>query len=372
MGRTRDRRPRLECLEGRRLLSASADAGAAAARAQFHADGSGLAAAVIDTGVNYRHEALGGGFGPGHKVLDGADFADGHATPDATTWQHGTAVAGLIASADPAHPGVAPGADIVALRVFGDDNRGSYARVADALQWIVDHHAQDHISVVNISISDGGNYAVDPFAHDGTVGQRIDALIGELAAAGIPVVAAAGNDFAGAPGMGYPAVVVGVIRVTAVDGAGRLATGAQRLGSTGGNGPSTTLAAPGAHLVAPLQGNTFAKVDGTSFAAAEVSGAILILQQVYQSRFHALPSVADLTAWLKGGSDPISGDGLGGAFGRLNVAKSAALIPAASPRRPEPQTAANAPGLPTVATARPMPRGPLAARRAMAAKARHG
>lgn len=335
MGRSPDRRanarlapalrPGVEGLEGRLLLAS--DSGAAATRARFKVDGAGLAAAVIDTGVNYRHEALGGGYGPGYKVKAGYDFADGHDTPDATTWQHGTAVAGLIASTDPARKGVAPGADIVSLRVFGDDNQGSYARIADALQWVVEHHDEDNITVVNVSISDGGNYSQNLFARDGADGQRVTEQIAALDALNIPVVTAAGNNYAGAQGMGFPAVVADTISVAALDGSNRLAADAQRLGKAGG-GPSSTIAAPGTRLVAPVEGDGFATVDGSSFAAAEVSGAILLLQQVYQSRFHALPTVANLTTWLKAGSSPIPGTSAS-LPGRLDIAKAAALIPRA-------------------------------------------
>ena len=65
--------------------------------------------AVIDTGVNYDNTALGGGEGPGFKVVAGYDFTNNSADPMATDSQHGTAVAGLIASSDPSDPGVAPG-----------------------------------------------------------------------------------------------------------------------------------------------------------------------------------------------------------------------------------------------------------------------
>ena len=69
-----------------------------------------MTVAVIDTGVDYNNPALGGGFGPGAKVVAGYDFADNSANPDApTSSQHGTAVAGLIGSDDPSDPGVAPG-----------------------------------------------------------------------------------------------------------------------------------------------------------------------------------------------------------------------------------------------------------------------
>src|SRR5262245_55424618 len=83
--------------------------GPGATRSTYGVDGTGMTVAVIDTGINYRHEALGGGFGQGHKVVAGYDFTRNDGDPFAND-QHGTAVAGLIASSDPAHPGVAPGA----------------------------------------------------------------------------------------------------------------------------------------------------------------------------------------------------------------------------------------------------------------------
>ena len=43
-----------------------------------------MAVAVIDTGVDYNNPALGGGFGPGNKVIAGFDFADNTADPMAT------------------------------------------------------------------------------------------------------------------------------------------------------------------------------------------------------------------------------------------------------------------------------------------------
>ena len=132
--------------------------GASAARSQFKVDGAGLTVAVIDAGVNYNHEALGAGLGAGHKVVGGFDFAGNDADPFASTLDHGTAVAGLIASNDPAHPGIAPGADIVALRVFDDNNKGDFDRVANSLQWVIDHRDAYHISAVNLSLSDGHNY----------------------------------------------------------------------------------------------------------------------------------------------------------------------------------------------------------------------
>jgi subtilisin family serine protease len=88
--------------------------GASQVRSTYGVQGNGMTVAVIDTGVDYNNSALGGGFGPGNKVIAGYDFADNSANPMATASQHGTSVAGLIGSDDPNDLGVAPGVDIVA------------------------------------------------------------------------------------------------------------------------------------------------------------------------------------------------------------------------------------------------------------------
>ncbi len=106
--------------------------GAAQTRSTFNVDGSGMTVAVIDTGVDYNNPALGGGFGPGYKVIAGYDFADNSSNPMATSSQHGTGTAGLIGSSDPNDLGVAPGVDIVALRVTDSTNTGSLSSVANA------------------------------------------------------------------------------------------------------------------------------------------------------------------------------------------------------------------------------------------------
>ena len=50
--------------------------GASQVQSNYNVNGSGMTVAVIDTGVDYNNPALGGGFGPGAKVVAGYDFAD--------------------------------------------------------------------------------------------------------------------------------------------------------------------------------------------------------------------------------------------------------------------------------------------------------
>ena len=319
--------------------------GASAARAAYGVDGTGMTVAVIDGGVNYAHEALGGGFGAGHKVVAGWDFADNNADPSAKTMEHGTAVAGLIASGDPSHPGVAPGADLASLRIFNDSNVGDFNLVADALQWVITNHTTYNITAVNLSMSDGGNYAQNWFANDGAVGQQITSLVTQLDALNIPVVTAAGNSFANnQQGMGFPSIIPETISVTSTDASGNLASDAQRLGSALGGASATKIAAPGVNVVSTSSGNTFGAVTGTSFAAPMVTGAVVLMQQVYEERFHTLPTVDQIDTWLEDGADPINDPATGITIGELDIPKSIALIPNPAPQTLTPPPPSSGPG----------------------------
>jgi len=316
--------------------------GAAQTRSTFNADGTGMTVAVIDTGVDYNNPALGGGFGPGAKVIAGYDFADNTPNPMATSSQHGTGTAGLIGSSDPNDLGVAPGVNIVALRVTDATNTGSLTSVANALQWVINNHQQYNITAVNMSLSDGGNYAQNWFANDGGEGQQITDLIGQLAALNIPVVAAAGNNFNGQQGMGFAAIVSGTISVTATDLSGNLLPNAQRLGSAIGGLSATTIAAPGEGLTVPTGDSGTTVVQGTSFATALVTGSVTLLQEIYQSRFGTLPTIAQIKTWLQQGATPIQDPVTGITLGELNVFNSAELIP--MPNQSTGQLAASATG----------------------------
>lgn len=366
------RRPQVETLEGRQLLSSSPPSsfvskpavvgpadrllGASLTRNRYQVDGSGMTAAVIDTGVNYKHPALGGGFGPGAKVKAGYDFADRDPDPMPST-QHGTSVAGLIASEDPSHPGIAPEADIVALKVFGAGGRSDFADITKALKWVADNGQELGVSVVNISISDGGNYFRNFFPLNGGAGAEITGLIQKLAGLRIPVVVASGNSFEGAQGMGFPAIISESLSVTGTDLDDRFLKDAQRLGEDKGGANATDFAAPGAGLIAPTVGRDFSPAEGTSFATAEVTGSVLLLQQIYKNRFGSLPTVGDLSGWLKRGAVKITDPATGVTLNRVDLASAATFVPTPEPqssRVVDPPAPPSAPPPPVVAPPPPV------------------
>ena len=344
------RRPCLESLETRQLLSttkahvaASTGSGsgningdgstnfdqvigASATRSTYGVDGTGQTVAVIDTGVDYKNPALGGAIGPGDKVVTGVDFTNsaGGILP---TWQHGTGVAGLIAGSGSKMTGVAPGADIVALRVFGDNNQGSFQQIAQALDWVVQNHNLYNITAVNLSVSDGGNYLSNQFAGDGGVGQEITSAVAKLDTFNIPVVVAAGNSFNGKDqGTGFPSIITDAISVTATDAADKLASDAQRLGSAQGGPSATKIAAPGVNITAPSGDSGTTSESGTSFAAPQVTGGIVLLQQMYEKAYHTLPTIAQLDSLLQQGAVTIHDGVTGVDLGRLNILHSAQIL----------------------------------------------
>lgn len=300
---------------------------AATARSQQGLDGSGLTVAFIDTGIDYQLAALGGGFGPNNRVIAGYDFGmnDGNPLP---TWDHGTGVAGVVSSTNPANPGIAPGADIVALRVFDDSGNSTFFRIADALEWVVANHSNYRISVVNISLSDPSNHTLNWFAKDTSAGQRITDAISTLRGMNIPVVSASGNSFNGSEGMGFTAIVKDTISVTGVDPqTNQIASNAQRLGTSVAGDYATDIAAPSSGFNVLSGSGQLMDVDGTSFAAPIVSGSILLMQQKYRESFGVLPSVNQIEAWLKQSGDPTSDPITHLQIPQVDLAGALALVP---------------------------------------------
>ena len=90
---------------------------------QYGTRGKGITVAVIDTGINYKHWALGGGFGPGFKVAGGYDFYNEDADPIDDNG-HGTHVAGIVAANHKNLTGVAPEATLLAYKVLSNSGGG--------------------------------------------------------------------------------------------------------------------------------------------------------------------------------------------------------------------------------------------------------
>jgi subtilisin family serine protease len=170
------------------------------------ARGAGVTVAVIDSGVDYTHPDLGGGFGPGHKVVAGYDFVNNDDDPMDDNG-HGTHVAGIIAGKAAEHgeiTGVAPDATIVAYKVMDDQGSGYESDIIAGIEAATDPANPHRADVINMSLGGYGD-GTDPLGLAATAATR----------AGVVVVAAAGNAGPGPDTIITPAAADGVIAVGA-------------------------------------------------------------------------------------------------------------------------------------------------------------
>lgn len=146
--------------------------------------GGGQVIAVVDTGVDLTHPDLLANLWtkPGQPGVHGHDFVDNDNDPDDFNL-HGTHVAGTAAAvADNALgvAGVAPQAQIMAVRVLDSDGSGSTSSIANGIAFA----ANEGAGVINLSLGGAAG------SGDAAMGDAI-AL---AASKGAVVVAAAGND----------------------------------------------------------------------------------------------------------------------------------------------------------------------------------
>ncbi len=275
--------------------------------------GTGYSVAVIDTGIDYTHLDLGGGFGAGHRVIAGWDFVNNDANPLDDNG-HGTHVAGIIGSSSATYSGVAPNVNFIALKVLNANGSGSFGAVEDALKWVTANQARYNIVAVNLSLG-AGNYTTNPYTF-------LDDEFTAIRNAGGFISVAAGNSYyayGSQPGLDFPAVDPLVVSVGAVyagnfgsvawaSGARDFTTAADRIASFSQRGAGLSLMAPGAILTSTYLGNTYKAMAGTSMAAPVVAGAAALLHQAMDTRQLAANQDSILALMKSTGVNVFDGD----------------------------------------------------------------
>lgn len=251
--------------------------------------GQGFSTVIIDTGINSSHPVFGpdaNANGIADRIVFQRDFTS--SSPLATDAHgHGSHVASLVAGGGSSFPGVAPGANIIALKVLDNSGAGSFAAIEAALQWCVANAAAYNIASVNLSLGDGGNYTT----RAGRFGLADE--LSALAGMGVIVAAAAGNSYGSfnTPGLAYPAADPNTIAVGATFAANYGPVGFSN--STAYSSAPNVIApfsqrssnmdifAPGAFLSgAAKSGSGFVSMAGTSMASPIIAGAAVLAQQV--------------------------------------------------------------------------------------------
>ncbi|KAG0165509.1 hypothetical protein DFQ30_008369 [Apophysomyces sp. BC1015] len=177
--------------------------------------GKDMLVCILDSGIDYDHPALGGGFGPGHRVSVGSDTADGKPTPMDSCQigtngasGHGTHVAGISAGkgASKSFIGVAPEANIGFWKVFQCDT--GVADDDDIMDGLLQAY-DNKCDVINLSLG-GENEAWSE------TGQAV--LVEKLNEKGLPVVVSASNEGSfGAFTVASPATAKSTMSVASID-----------------------------------------------------------------------------------------------------------------------------------------------------------
>ena len=172
------------------MARTAAAVGALTARLGYGYTGAGIGVAVIDSGIANWHDDLGPSATSktGQRVTAFVDFVNNQTTKY-DDWGHGTHVAGIIAGSGyhsyGLRAGIAPKANIVALKALDSEGKGRISNIIAALDWVLANRVEYNIRVVNMSLGAGvyESYNTDPL----TVAAR------RVVEAGVVVVAAAGN-----------------------------------------------------------------------------------------------------------------------------------------------------------------------------------
>ncbi|TFG33733.1 hypothetical protein EU527_06825 [Candidatus Thorarchaeota archaeon] len=260
-------------------------------------NGSGIVVAVLDSGADGEHPDL------QNKIIDFKDYINDRDDNDPSDGMdayddngHGTACAWNVAGDGSANggdfTGVAPGADLLIIKVLDDDGAGDDSVIAQGIEYAVDNGADI------ISLSLGGFWADETYLIEPSV-----VACKQAVEVGISVVIAAGNSGPQAfsinsPGIVEEAITVGSSTndkgVVAFSSVGPvLRTIAKPLGYTA----KPDIVAPGYQVVSgrsqdanPYEylsynasefQNTYTQWSGTSASTPIVAGAIALLAQNY-------------------------------------------------------------------------------------------
>ncbi|MGB9198719.1 MAG: S8 family peptidase [Terriglobales bacterium] len=316
------------------------------AASQYGLTGSGIGVAVIDSGIA-SHPDLNNASGSSRIVYSQSFVAGDTTTSD--KFGHGTHVAGLIAGSGAnsgtgngyaaTYAGMAPGVNLINLRVLDQNGAGTDSQVIAAIQEAITLKSTYNIRVINMSLGRPvfESYTLDP----------VDQAVEAAWKAGIVVVCAAGNNGRFTPTNGFgtigvPANDPAVLTVGATMTEGTATRVDDKIASYSSKGPTAVdhivkpdLVAPGnaqvslraagstldaafpQYEVSPSNGNAskYFVLSGTSMATPIVSGAVaLVLQQNPSMTPDQVKARLMKTAWKGVGQFTYSHDSLGNLY----------------------------------------------------------
>ena len=227
--------------------------------------------AIVDSGIDKKHKDF------DNKIVKEFN-AISPAEPIVDILGHGTAVASIIAAADNGIGllGISPDVEIYSVKVLDENGNAQVEDLVNAIDWCI----KNEVNVINLSIG----ISKDKVSLKNVIERAIRS--------NIIIVASAGNTYSSK--VDYPAAYEKVISVSAIDENGKVPTFAS-LGKV-------DFFAPGVNVLTFSKDNGYMLNQGTSLAAAHVTGLIANIIQSpdyyklnevsYDSVYNALSGLA--------------------------------------------------------------------------------
>jgi subtilisin family serine protease len=294
--------------------SSNAVIGAQAFWGAYSTHGEGIDIGIIDTGIDYLHEALGGASFPNSKVVGGYDIVNNDTDPMDDNG-HGTHVAGIVAGYGPPPVnlrGVAYNARLWAFKVLNAQGVGQVSDVIEGIERALDPDGDPStptpIKVISMSLGGSGN-----------PNDALSTAVDNAVQSGMICVVAAGNSGPGYMSIISPGCARQALTVGATNNSDGIASFSSRGPSSNIFGIKPDILAPGVQINSAKIGGGYIMESGTSMATPHVAGAAALLQQLHPSW-----TPDEIKAVLMEGASDLGLDVFTQGSGRLDVFHSAA------------------------------------------------
>jgi len=244
-------------------------------------EGEGITVAVIDTGVA-PHEDL---IRPNNRIIGFRDIVNDRDEPYDDNG-HGTHVAGIIAgngySSKGRYVGVAPKANILAIKALDENGGGNTSDIIAAISYVIETKDKYNTKIINLSLGTPANNSCDK--------DPLCKAVEMAVKSGLVVITAAGNSGPKQGTIMSPGISKNVITVGAVDDKRTIDPSDDTIAPFSSRGPTIEglmkpdIVAPGVNInsLSNIKLDSYSSLSGTSMATPLVSGSVALLLNKYR------------------------------------------------------------------------------------------